>query len=149
MAEELNKGILYSFLSFSAFISVILLISVLKPHRLYKKILSKVLNKTFKYNGSDWKIYHLLFIVIGLYGLIFVFLQMEKGNSKPEENDSVDVRMVKLGQKWRTEMNLWLSTLILVCLISVYKNAGLFTKEEELKKEIEEINKQLNEIKKE
>ena len=34
-----------------------------------------------------------------------------------------------------------MTTLVLVCLISVYSNAMLFTEEEELKKEMEEIDK--------
>ena len=42
-----------------------------------------------------------------------------------------------------------MTTLVLVCLISVYRNAMLFTEEEELKKEMEEIDKKFRNIKEE
>jgi membrane protease YdiL (CAAX protease family) len=148
MSGDFNKGILHSFLFYSGIISVIIFISVLKPHRIYKKVLSIFFNKTFKFNNADWKIYHLLIIVIIFYGLIFAFLRMELGNYHLDENDSMDVRMTKLGQKWKTETNLWLITLILVCLLSLYKNASLFTKEAQIQKELDDITKQLEESKK-
>ena len=47
------------------------------------------------------------------------------------------------------ETNIWMTTLVLVCLISVYRNAMLFTEEEELKKEMEEIDKKFRNIKEE
>jgi hypothetical protein len=73
---------------------------------------------------------------------------MELGNYRLDENDSMDVRMTKLSQKWKTETNLWLITLILVCLLSLYKNASLFTKEAQIQKELDDITKQLEESKK-
>ena len=57
--------------------------------------------------------------------------------------------MERLGRKWMIEMNIWMTTLVLVCLISVYRNAMLFTEEEELKKEMEEIDKKFRNIKEE
>ena len=47
------------------------------------------------------------------------------------------------------ETNIWMTTLVLVCLISVYRNAMLFTEEEEFKKEMEEIDKKFRNIKEE
>ena len=47
------------------------------------------------------------------------------------------------------ETNIWMTTLVLVCLVSVYRNAMLFTEEEELKKEMEEIDKKFRNIKEE
>ena len=47
------------------------------------------------------------------------------------------------------ETNIWMTTLVLVCLISVYRNAMLFTEEEESKKEMEEIDKKFRNIKEE
>ena len=44
------------------------------------------------------------------------------------------------------ETNIWLTTLILVCLISVYRNAMLFTEEEELNKQIEEADKMIENV---
>lgn len=57
--------------------------------------------------------------------------------------------MERLGRKWMIETNIWMTTLVLVCLISVYRNAMLFTEEEELKKEMEEIDKKFRNIKEE
>ena len=141
MKDLLHKGILYYFLLNSAIVALVFLISVLKPHRLYKKLLSSFFNMTFKYNKVDWKVYNILLVIIGFYSLLFAFLQMT--GETFYESDSPMLRMEKLGRKWQNETNLWMVTLIIICLVSVYRNAQLFSQEVQIKKEIEETEKQI------
>lgn len=148
MTEDiLNKGILYYFLFNSAIVSIVFLLSVLKPHRLYKVILSKFFNMTFKYNNADWKIYNVLLVIIGFYGLLFLFLQLQI-ERKIESDLPPEIRMERLGRKWQIETNIWLATLVIICLVSVYRNAMLFTEEQTLRKKIEETDKEITEIEK-
>ena len=134
MTEDiLNKGILYYFLFNSAIVSIVFLLSVLKPHRLYKVILSKFFNMTFKYNNADWKVYNVLLVIIGFYGLLFLFLQLQI-ERKIESDLPPEIRMERLGRKWQIETNIWLATLVIICLVSVYRNAMLFTEEQTLRK---------------
>ena len=46
---EVDNGILFSFIRICAICSGIFLITVLKPHRLYKKFLTSFLNYSFNY----------------------------------------------------------------------------------------------------
>ena len=148
MTEDiLNKGILYYFLFNSAIVSIVSLLSVLKPHRLYKVILSKFFNMTFKYNNADWKVYNVLLVIIGFYGLLFLFLQLQI-ERKIESDLPPEIRMERLGRKWQIETNIWLATLVIICLVSVYRNAMLFTEEQTLRKKIEETDKEITEIEK-
>ena len=148
MTEDiLNKGILYYFLFNSAIVSIVFLLSVLKPHRLYKVILSKFFNMTFKYNNADWKVYNVLLVIIGFYGLLFLFLQLQI-ERKIESDLPPEIRMERLGRKWQIETNIWLATLVIICLVSVYRNAMLFTEEQTLRKKIEETDKEITEIEK-
>lgn len=148
MTEDiLNKGILYYFLFNSAIVSIIFLLSVLKPHRLYKVILSKFFNMTFKYNNADWKVYNVLLFIIGFYGLLFLFLQLQI-ERKIESDLPPEIRMERLGRKWQIETNIWLATLVIICLVSVYRNAMLFTEEQTLRKKIEETDKEITEVEK-
>lgn len=148
MTEDiLNKGIFYYFLFNSAIVSILFLLSVLKPHRLYKVVLSKFFNMTFKSNGAEWKVYNILLFIIGFYGLLFVFLQLQT-EKKIEMELPPEIRMERLGRKWENETNLWLVTLTIICLVSVYRNAMLFTEEESLKKKIAETDKEITEIEK-
>lgn len=148
MTEDiLNKGILYYFLFNSAIVSIVFLLSVLKPHRLYKVILSKFFNMTFKYNNADWKVYNVLLVIIGFYGLLFLFLQLQI-ERKIESDLPPEIRMERLGRKWQIETNIWLATLVIICLASVYRNAMLFTEEQTLRKKIEETDKEITEVEK-
>ena len=148
MSEDiLNKGILYYFLFNSAIVSIVFLLSVLKPHRLYKVILSKFFNMTFKYNNADWKVYNVLLVIIGFYGLLFLFLQLQI-ERKIESDLPPEIRMERLGRKWQIETNIWLATLVIISLVSVYRNAMLFTEEQTLRKKIEETDKEITEIEK-
>lgn len=148
MTEDiLNKGILYYFLFNSAIVSIVFLLSVLKPHRLYKVILSKFFNMTFKYNNADWKVYNVLLVIIGFYGLLFLFLQLQI-ERKIESDLPPEIRMERLGRKWQIETNIWLATLVIISLVSVYRNAMLFTEEQTLRKKIEETDKEITEIEK-
>ena len=101
----------------------------------------------FTFNKGEWRVYNVLLLVIGFYMLLFAFLELSV--EKRRENELPEVKMERLGRKWMIETNIWMTTLVLVCLTSVYRNAMLFTEEEELKKEMEEIDKKFRNIKEE
>ena len=88
---------------------------------------------TFKYNNADWKVYNVLLFIIGFYGLLFLFLQLQI-ERKIESDLPPEIRMERLGRKWQIETNIWLATLVIICLVSVYRNAMLFTEEQTLRK---------------
>lgn len=142
-----GHGMLFKFIFANALISVVFLISVLKPHRIYKEYLGKFFNIEFTYNKAKWKIYNLLFLVIVFYLILFMFIKLQISQYKVHKMDNHATKMSKLDKKWLLESELWLTFLILCCLITIYRCAQLFTEESKLKDEIESINADINRIK--
>ena len=145
---EVDNGILFKFIRLCAIISGILLITVLKPHRLYKKFLTSLLNHSFKYRGADWQIYHILIVIIFFFTVLFSFLKMQSSQYKPDPTDTFESKLSKLDKKWLNEMESWLTFFIIICLISVYRCSMIFSYENKITKEVEDIKKQIEEAKK-
>ena len=144
---EVDNGILFSFIRICAICSGIFLITVLKPHRLYKKFLTSFLNYSFKYRGADWQIYHILIVVIFFFVVLFSFLQMQSSQYKPDPTDTYQNKLSKLDKKWLNEMESWLTFFIIICLISVYRCSMIFSYENKIINEVEDIKKQIEEAK--
>ena len=142
---EVDNGILFSFIRICAIISGIFLITVLKPHRLYKRLLTSFLNYSFKFRGADWQIYHILIVIIFFFLVLFSFLQMQNTQYKPDATDTFQSKLSKLDKKWLNEMEEWLTFFIIICLISVYRCSMIFSYENKIKNEIEDIKKQIEE----
>lgn len=68
--EVQHGGIYNALVSLTMFFTVFL-ITFLKPHRLYKRLISGFFNLNFKYKGGNFKVYHILFLVIGFFGVLF------------------------------------------------------------------------------
>ena len=69
---EDEHGLTFKILFYIAISVTLFLISYLKPPHIYKKVVSRILNFTFKWRGAYWKVYNLLVIFIILIGL-FLF----------------------------------------------------------------------------
>ena len=139
-----GKGPLYAFLIGSATFFLIFLVSVLKPHRLYKSFISFIFGIGVTINGSKWKLHQLLLLVTGFYGSLYFFLLMQGRQNFPTPLDPYKIKMEKLDKKWVNEAQSWLAFLIVVCLLSIYKNYKLFHSENYLLKKIDEYNKELD-----
>ena len=145
---EVDNGILFKFIRLCAIISGIFLITVLKPHRLYKRLLTSFLNYSFKYRGADWQIYHILIVIIFFFTVLFSFLKMQSSQYKPDPTDTFESKLSKLDKKWLNEMESWLTFFIIICLISVYRCSMIFSYENKITKEVEDVKKQIEEAKK-
>ena len=58
LLEKQGKGPLFAFLLTSAIVFLALLVSVLKPHRLYKALLGKIYNITITIGNFPYKLHH-------------------------------------------------------------------------------------------
>ena len=59
-----HHGTIHNVLSVLTIITTIFFITFLKPHRLYKRLMSWFFNFSFKWKGANWKIYHVLSFII-------------------------------------------------------------------------------------
>ena len=143
LLEKQGKGPLFAFLLTSAIVFLALLVSVLKPHRLYKALLGKIYNITITIGNFPYKLHHFLLLLAGFYGSLYFFFVMQGGQFRPNKLDPYRVKMAKLDRKWVIESQLWLAFLNIVCILSIYKNIKLFNAETSLFEKIDEYNKEL------
>ena len=138
-----GKGPLFSFLYSSAIIFLIMLISVLKPHRLYKKLLVKILEIRIQIGSYKYKLHHFLLFIAGFYGTLYFFIQMQGKQFYPNKLDPYRIKMEKLDKKWITDAQSWLAFLSVICLLGIYKNAKLFNSEGYFQRKINEYDQEL------
>ena len=138
-----DKGPLYSFLFTSTITLLVLLVSVLKPHRLYKKFLVYVMELKVAIGSYKYKLHHLLLFVAAFYGTLYFFMQMQGRQAYPNKLDPYRVKMEKLDRKWIIDAQSWLAFLCVVCLLGIYKNAKLFNSEECLNKKLKDYDEEL------
>ena len=138
-----GRSLFFKFILFNAFICLILLISILKPLKFYKKLLIKFFSFGFKINGNEYKIYHILFLIIGFYVTLYAILKINSSNLIALKNENYHARMIRLNKKWVVEAEIWLVFFIILCLVSIYRNANLFNQELTYEKDIEDIDKEL------
>ena len=147
LLNKQGKGPLFAFLFSSAIVFLIFLVTVLKPNRFYKKFLDFLFGIQITISGYKYKLHHLLLLIAGFYGTLYFFLLMQGRQNYPTSLDSYSLRMQKLDKKWVLESQSWLAFLVVICLLSIYKNTKLFNTEAYLIKKIDEYNKELDQNK--
>ena len=140
LLNKQGKGPLSSFLLTSAIVFLVFLVSVLKPHRLYKNFIGFLFGVSITIKNSKYKLKHLLLLITGFYGSLYFFLLMQGRQYYPSPNDKYGQKMAKLDRKWVLESQSWLAFLIIICLLSIYRNSQLFS----LEKKLDETNNELD-----
>ena len=143
LLNKQGKGPLFAFLFVSAMVFLVLLVTILKPHRLYKNFISFIFGIKVTIGGSPYKLHHLLLLLAGFYGSLYFFLLMQGKQNYPTPMDPYGIKMAKLDKKWVLESQSWLAFLTIVCLLSIYRNSKLFSTEKYLSEKINEYKKQL------
>ena len=141
LLNKQGKGPLFAFLLTSSFVFLVFLVSVLKPHRLYKKFIGYLFSISITINNSKYKVKHFLLLVAGFYGTLYFFLLMQGRQYYPNPNDTYRSKMSKLDKKWVLESQSWLAFLIIICVLSIYRNSYLFSLEKKLEETIKELDK--------
>ena len=134
-----GKGPLFAFLLTSSLVFLVFLVTVLKPHRYYKKFIAFLFDIKITINNFQYKLNHLFLLLTGFYGSLYFFLLMQGRQSYPTPMDPYRVKMEKLDKKWVIEAQSWLAFLNVICLISIYRNSKLFNIENALEKQIKEL----------
>ena len=143
-----GKGPLFTFLFYSAIVLLIMLVTVLKPHRFYKKLLVYLFEIRVKIGSYRYKLHHFLLFTSAFYGTLYFFIQMQGRQAYSSQLDSYRIKMEKLDKKWVLDAQSWLAFLCVICLLGIYKNAKLFNSENYFERKINEYNKELKESKK-
>ena len=144
-AQNVQKPrIIFSLLILNTLLVLIILATVLYPPKAYKKIIVHFFSSQITLNKFKLKIYHILLLIIGFYIFIYFYLKIfieQQYNRK--ETETYTQRMIRLDKKWVIESEIWMIFLIIICLISIYRNAHLFNKEIRLDEKIKEIKEKI------
>ena len=144
LLRKQGKGPLFAFLLSSSTIFILLLISVLKPNRFYKNFLDFLFSINVTIKGYRYSLHHFLLLLAGFYGSLYFFLLMQGRQNYPSKMDTYTMKMEKLDRKWVNESQCWLAFLIVVCLLSVFKNTKLFNVEANLDKQLAKYEEKKN-----
>ena len=138
-----KQNLFFRFLVINTFLAFFLLYSILYPTNLYKKVVVKFFSYQLSINKIQIKIYHILFLIIGFYISLYIILKLSVQRFIVNKIETYKQRMIRLNEKWVIECEIWLIFLIIICLISIYRNAQLFNKEIKLEKKIIEIDEKI------
>jgi hypothetical protein len=116
-----KHGFIYQMLIYFSMFTTIFLITYLKAPKFYKRMISKFLNINFSWRGTNWKVFHFLFLVILSFGMLFVFFKMQielfsQGNPTAETTEK---RIFRLKYKWLLEAEIWLLSMIIIELLYI------------------------------
>ena len=141
LLSKQGKGQLFAFLISSSIFLIIFLISVLKPHRFYKKFISFLFGINVTIGKTKYKLRHFLLVITLFYAALFFSLVMQGRQNKILPNEPYKIKMEKLDKKWRVESQEWLAFLDIICLLSIFRNSQLFSTEKKLDENITELEK--------
>ena len=133
----------FSFLVFNTFAFLLLLLSILKPLEIYKNYVVKFFDISFTVKNMKIKVYHILFFILGIYISLYVYLKKAVEKIIVPSSMTYIERMKTFDQKWVIESEIWMTFLIIICILSIYRNANLFNKENQLKEKIKKFDEQI------
>jgi len=140
---ESEYSLTYFVLLYMAFFSTLFVVSYLNPPKFYKDFISKLFNFGVRWRGFKWKIYHLLLGIDFVLGILLIFLQLLSFQFSPNFNvaETYDSKMYRLKYKWMLETQIWLLSLIVIEISSVYRLATIYDDIIHVKERINEIEK--------
>lgn len=71
VSNDIDHGLLFVFIKYSAIIWGIFSIMFLKPHRFIKKLVVKMFQISFKFEHNKIYLYHVVLLWIFFYGILF------------------------------------------------------------------------------
>ena len=140
-AQERNP--IYIFLFCNMILTLLLLISMLKPPHKYKTLVSKISQFKFSCCNFKFKINHFILLIIGFYITLYVLLKLKVEELMPDMDLSYAERVIMADKRWVIESEIWMTFLIIVSYLSIYRNIILFHKEIDMNDKIKEIDGKL------
>jgi hypothetical protein len=143
-----DNGISYYILLYTAIFTTLFIVSYLRPPKFYKVLISKILNLSFKFKGTLLIVNQFVLWLLIISAILLIFLQMLTYQFSPSLNidETYENKMYRLKYKWMLETQIWLLTLIVIEIGSIYKLSSIYDEILEIK---DKINQERSEEKKE
>ncbi len=79
------------------------------------------------------KLYHIFFLtIISLYSYLYLGLKDDFESIDTEQFNFSHERLLKFNRVYEIESKIWMVFIIIICLLSIYRNAFLINKEEQI-----------------
>jgi hypothetical protein len=143
-----EHSLLIKILLYSAIICTILVVLQMIGIKVYNKMVSNFFNISINFRGGTFNLYQVFAGFIFFISVLLIVLKLQSEQfSQNLQLDTPEKKIYRLKYKWIVEEQLWLLTLILFEMISIFRLSQLFEKEEELEIEDELLAKKIRTIK--
>ena len=127
--NKVTRDAVFYILLINTIIVLFSLILILNPNTSIRKYFSKFIHTSI----LKIKLYHLFMIlIIGIYSYIYFYFKSLLDDIDVETYRYIYQRFIKFNKSYEIESKVWFLFIIIICLLSIYRNAYLINKEERI-----------------
>ena len=128
-SNKISRDITFYILLANTIFVLILLTLILNPSKTIRHYFLKFIHiSIFKI-----KLYHIFFLtIISLYSYLYLGLKDDFESIDTEQFNFSHERLLKFNRVYEIESKIWMVFIIIICLLSIYRNAFLINKEEQI-----------------
>ena len=126
--NKITRDLIFYILLVNTIFVLISLTLILNPSNLIRHYFLKFVHISI----LNIKLYHLLILIIGFYSYLYFSLKDAFDEIDTDTFQFVLERFVKFNKVYEIESKVWLVFIIIICLLSIYRQAYLINKEEKL-----------------
>ena len=128
-SNKISRDITFYIILANTIFVLVLLILILNPSKTIRHYFLKFIHiSIFKI-----KLYHIFFLtIISLYSYLYLGLKDDFESIDTEQFNFSHERLLKFNRVYEIESKIWMVFIIIICLLSIYRNAFLINKEEQI-----------------
>ena len=128
-SNKISRDITFYILLANTIFVLILLTLILNPSKTIRHYFLKFIHISI----FRIKLYHIFFLIIlSLYSYLYLVLKDDFESIDTEQFNFSHERLVKFNRVYEIESKIWMVFIIIICLLSIYRNAFLINKEEQI-----------------
>ena len=127
-SNKITRDLIFYILLVNTIFALISLTLILNPSNLIRHYFLKFVHISI----LNIKLYHTLILIIGFYSYLYLSLKDAFDEIDTDTFKFVSERFVKFNKVYEIESKVWLVFIIIICLLSIYRQAYLVNKEEKL-----------------
>ena len=128
-SNKISRDITFYIILANTIFVLVLLTLILNPSKTIRHYFLKFIHiSIFKI-----KLYHIFFLtIISLYSYLYLGLKDDFESIDTEQFNFSHERLLKFNRVYEIESKIWMVFIIIICLLSIYRNAFLINKEEQI-----------------
>ena len=128
-SNKISRDISFYILLANTIFVLILLTLILNPSKTIRNYFLKFIHISI----FRIKLYHIFFLtIISIYSYLYLGLKDDFESIDTEQFNFSHERLLKFNRVYEIESKIWMVFIIIICLLSIYRNAFLINKEEQI-----------------